>query len=683
MRKLKIKNNIIKKVGGTLLLVLLIILAGCTSSKKTTVSSTGLLDELSIPTETNSAITLPSTISDYELDWNSSVEGVISHRNKIWPSHAADMSLTLTASYNDGKIDYSKDFTILFKKSESADTDLVEFDNFCNDLFIDTLKGDPYTINFTLLYPNVYGLESETLDSEKGTLTLDKILEKLDNFDYSKLSYKQQITYDILLYSTEESYLTLEYSDIKTSLGSYLGYNAYITSSLAEYHFYDTHDITNYFAYIKNLKSDFKDIIDAENAKLEYNTSLPNYILNGVIDQCTSILTATSDNCLIDTFNDKIDSVTFLSSEEKETYKKTNKDLVEKDYMDAFKYLKEEVTKLLDKGTNELGLYYYTDGAKYYEALFQQSCGTTMSVDSLITYLDTKIKEYYTLLTNSSNQIKRSTTNLYYYNNLDLLGNYSYEALLSHFSDLIKDDFPSVGNLKYKVSDVADALKDNSSPAYYFPSVIDADVTESIYVNPNDFTPSSSTDYETKNYIYTTLAHEGIPGHMYQNAYFKQSSYENNALATQNFTCYSEGWATYAEHFILQYEVSNQAVLDYMVSNDVYTYLVYCRCDVGINYQGWNARQLASYFSNKGFTVSTDAATEILQQLREIPTNYLTYYFGYLQIEDLLDYASNALGSKFTYKAFHQAILEFGPAPWSVVKDNVYNYVNKALGTSI
>lgn len=653
------------------------------SSSSSSVAIPSPIDDLTIPETIDAAYVLPTTYNDCELTWDADVENFVSHTNIVRPSHAGDMTVDLVATTVKENQYFVKEFTVYFEQQVAASTVNESFDDYCDQLFVDTLKGDPFTINFTLKYPENFGLENETLESEPADITVQGIIDDLKEFDYTSLTLTQQIIYDTLYYSCEESLITEGYEDYMTSLGSYLGYNAYITSSLAEYHFYDEHDVTNFLDYIKAIKSDFEEIIAFENTKLEKGCALPDFILDGVISQCEAVLEAEDDCCLITIFEDTISAVEFLDDTEKASYIAQNKSLVENDYMEAYEYLLAEVKKLKDanEGANELGLAKFENGADYYEALFQQSCGTTMTCEELITYLEAKMKTSLKNLESAAKLISSNAGLYKKYTSLDLMGDLTLEGILPYIQTKMTEDFPSVGEIDYKIQEVPTALQENSSPAYYFSSVVDADVTESIYINPVDCTPESDSDYDTKNYLFTTLCHEGIPGHMYQNIYYKNSPYFSHVLATQSFTAYTEGWATYVEKYVWKYTEAGTTITNYSVENDNYSYLAYCRADVGINYEGWDANDVEDFFTDAGFSLSDGAGEDILEFLVEVPTNYLTYYFGYYQIMDLKTYAQEKLGSSFTETGFHKAILDFGPAPWSVVKSSVDLYIASTLAS--
>ena len=83
------------------------------------------------------------------------------------------------------------------------------------------------------------------------------------------------------------------------------------------------------------------------------------------------------------------------------------------------------------------------------------------------------------------------------------------------------------------------ALEATLSPAFYLTVPIDRPQDNSIYIN------NGSTN--TARNLYTTLAHEGYPGHMYQTLYFNRSN-DYNIRKLLSFSSYSEGWATYVEY---------------------------------------------------------------------------------------------------------------------------------------
>ena len=80
--------------------------------------------------------------------------------------------------------------------------------------------------------------------------------------------------------------------------------------------------------------------------------------------------------------------------------------------------------------------------------------------------------------------------------------------------DRIKTDFPELTDSTYEVKHVPKALESSLSPAFFLIPPIDSDTTNVIYIN--DKSREEGTD------LYSVLAHEGYPGHLYQSVYFNR-----------------------------------------------------------------------------------------------------------------------------------------------------------------
>ena len=110
--------------------------------------------------------------------------------------------------------------------------------------------------------------------------------------------------------------------------------------------------------------------------------------------------------------------------------------------------------------------------------------------------------------------------------------------------ETIKKDFPEAPDANFTVKYVDEALEDYLSPAFYLTSPIDDYKENSIYIN-------EGSHYE-KMKLFTTLAHEGFPGHLYQNV-FANTSGLPSVRQLLNYSGYTEGWATYVEMISYQY----------------------------------------------------------------------------------------------------------------------------------
>ena len=73
-----------------------------------------------------------------------------------------------------------------------------------------------------------------------------------------------------------------------------------------------------------------------------------------------------------------------------------------------------------------------------------------------------------------------------------------------------------------------------------------------------------------------------------------------------------------------------------------------------------------------GYGISEAETIEnITDLILEEPGNYLKYYVGYLKFRQLRSEQEEKLGDRFDPVKFHEAILRIGPAPFSILKENL------------
>lgn len=169
------------------------------------------------------------------------------------------------------------------------------------------------------------------------------------------------------------------------------------------------------------------------------------------------------------------------------------------------------------------------------------------------------------------------------------------------------------------------------------------------------------------------LAHEGFPGHMYQSTYFYNSS-PDKVRSLFFYSGYLEGWGLYAELYSYELTGLDDDVAKFCRLGSCLSYDIYCLADIGINYDGWDLNDTKDFVTGLGY--SNDIAKEIYETLIGDPCAYLTYYVGYLEFIEMRDYAISELGTSYNTKLFHKFILDIGPAPFSIIKERFYDWVD-------
>lgn len=553
-------------------------------------------------------------------------------------------------------------FTIAGCNKKNKISDNQNFNTYLDELFIEFLGNDPYDVNSTLLDPTKYGIEISSVEpyefneeaDEEYYSSLKEVKNKLLTFKDNVLSEEQQLSKKILLDYIDRKLAFEGLYYYGSNLGSYLGYQAQLPIILAEYRFDDINDINHYFEYLEITKTNFEGIIQFEKEKIALGMGLTDYIIDKVIDQCEAFVNA-EENYLIPVFNDKIDKLDFLTDLEKESLKQNNDKLISEDFVGAYNYLVSELRTMKGYTAHNGALANFPEGKKYYEALFRQATGTNMSV--------LEAKEY---LIDKANDVRRNIKSNYeILYSTDLMQNMDLDELLPFFKTKMDKDFPSLKiDVDYNIKEISESMQENSSPAMYFISPIDANVVEAIYINPLNFN-------ELSNYTYQTLAHEGYPGHLYQNVYLKSSDLPE-VRKTLHYVGYSEGWATYVENYVVGYV--NKDALAAFELYDSLTYVYLGLLDIGINYEGWSEQQAYDFVSSIFVGITRNESDEMYYDLTEIPTNYLQYYFSYYQVQDLKNSFKEKMGSNYSDKLFHTIYLETGPSSFTILKEQYENY---------
>ena len=170
--------------------------------------------------------------------------------------------------------------------------------------------------------------------------------------------------------------------------------------------------------------------------------------------------------------------------------------------------------------------------------------------------------------------------------------------------------------------------------------------------------------------LFTTLAHEGYPGHLYQTVYFNAKQ-PDPIRSLLNFGGYTEGWATYSEMLSYYFAPIEKEQAALMQRNNSVLLGLYALADMGIHYDGWTLLDTVSFFRGYGIT-DTDAIEEIYDLILSDPANYLKYYIGYVEFLELKKEAIETWGEDFSQERFHQAVLDVGPAPFELIRKYIF-----------
>lgn len=587
----------------------------------------------------------------------------------------------------------------LYKYTHS---DSNSFRQFARQFFASQITADTLSMHYTIAHPQNYGIKDykvvlpnfEESSYLNGNITLENNIHKLENINSSSLSETDSMCYHILLTNFQRQLENQNFYYYYEPLAPNSGIQSQLPILLAEYYFNSEQDVQDYLTLLGAIPDYFSSIEQYEILKSRMGLFMPEYSANKLIDQCGTIINSQSvtdsSNFLITTFDERINELTksgSLSSSDANAYSKENFRLLKYDVIPAYNKLAYTITKLKDSGINDGGLAHLPNGREYYTYLVNQNTGSSKNIDSIKKLLQERLRTDYGIILTLVTQLQEDS----YANEAIQFPLRSPEAMLQDLQKRIALDFPSFPNTEsvsdnayysanYVVKTVSPSLEKYVSPAYYLTPPIDNMQNNIIYINENSIVDSLE--------LYTTLAHEGYPGHLYQTVYFQLHEQDTDANPVRNLIYYGgyvEGWALYVEN--LSYEYAKKVVTEKTstassYSNkiiDLYRYdrdfqlCLYSILDIAIHYDGLEYEEVYSMLAEFGITDET-TARNIYEYIVEEPTNYLKYYIGYLEILECKELVKNIMGNDYSDIAFHQLLLEIGPMDFSMLKVYLTKY---------
>ena len=522
----------------------------------------------------------------------------------------------------------------------------TEFQNFTLSLFQSEVSSNTINLHYSLQNPEKYGITSApvTLGSfDHSDIAVSAYLENLrsalESFSYENLSYENQLTYDVISYYIDSASLTNQYYLYQEPLSPLTGIHAQLPVLLAEYPFYSEDDVKTYLDLLKTIPVYFESLVNFEKTKSSEGLFMNDEIADEVIAQCNAFVSMGEENYLISTFEERISKLNLSDHVSK------NRDIVMSIVLPAYEYLAKELALLKGTGCNEKGLCFFENGSEFYGHLAATSTGSSRSIKELQTLTKKQIQQDLLDIQTTLDENPSILSETVSYT-------CSPEEALNTLQHKISDSFPASSNVNVEIKHVPDGLAEYLSPAFYLIPAIDNYSDNVIYIN-------DAYDMDELS-LFTTLAHEGYPGHLYQTTYY--ASTNPDPIRTYlNFPGYVEGWATYAEMCSYYISPLEKPLSTLMQKNSSVILGLYAYADMGIHYDGWNLEDTVDFFCSYGIE-EEETIAEIYKMILGNPANYLSYYIGYVEI---LELKKEFTGSQLE---FHKRLLDIGPAPFEIIQ---------------
>jgi len=541
---------------------------------------------------------------------------------------------------------------------------VAAFDELLHQEFLAVVTSHPLTFHDLLRYPENFGITDGPTNWGRCS-RWDNVREhraELRRFERGDLTPEQRQSYDILSwqFAAASEWMANNFDYHQSFLQPAAGTHVLLPLLLSEYRFYSLQDIENYLLLLSEIWVPLEMALAHEESRIERGFSFPNALIHELIGACQGFLVAGEGNLFIHSFRRRLMTVDFLSEAEQDYFLMRNLEVVYGYVMPAYEELIDRLESLLGVANQEdLGLAHFDNGREFYRLQFR-NMGTDIEpaewIAILTQWLDEIAWEYVTLLD--------EFPNLLYYDDQVVFPFATPEEFKMFLEDAAAAYFPSLpeGTI-YEIRRM-DASISGFAAGFYLPPQIDNYRVNVFYYNANVA--------HNRMFMYTLMAHEGVPGHMLQFVTLYASPLSDfRKTNTGGFHKYIEGWATHAHLFSLYFVDTSMENQRRMMLEDEFTWVYYALVDVGVNYGGWSLEELTWYMrENLWFSQwHTTDFRWIYETVIRNPFRMVPYATGLWEIRVLKQEMEELLGNDFVIREFHETFLNLGPAPFPLIRE--------------
>ena len=251
----------------------------------------------------------------------------------------------------------------------------------------------------------------------------------------------------------------------------------------------------------------------------------------------------------------------------------------------------------------------------------------------------------------------------FYFSDADELVD-AYRIITKKIDPELAHEFGKLPRLPYGVCVIPEFKAPSQTTAYYEGGAPAAGRAGCYFVNTFNLRARPKWEMEALS------LHESVPGHHLQIALAQELENVPEFRKHVGYSAFVEGWALYGESLgedlgLYKDLYSKFGQLSYEMWRAVRLVV-----DTGMHSMGWTREQALQFFKDNTGKTDQDITVEVDRYI-VWPGQALAYKLGQLKIQELRAAAEKALGAKFDVRKFHDAVLESGAVPLSVLEAHV------------
>ena len=510
--------------------------------------------------------------------------------------------------------------------------------------------------------PARFGIDPADVEPGWGTVSYDEhvrsmnyyreVLSRLEEIDFEKLNDMNKRGYTAMKRAFETELLFEDYY-FDEPLEPKNGLHTMLPLSMICFNVRNAEDVENYLYLVEDMARFLGEVGAFEEEKAERGLFMTATALDGVTDSCWFFAEEGEDCFLISYFDEEIipKAKEFgYSDAQCEELMVRNREAVLNSVLPAFDELGDTLAAHRDDCSEFVGAVERGPEAyEYYKLKFRYDGATMDDIDTVADYLASLGETVYYDLMIAVYAISFSPNSEELFEKLeDPITFGSVDDNLEWLGSFIEKYYPELPEYDLRYIDVPNAIANDFSPAAYLTPAFDDYYNNLMLLNP--------TSEDAKDLL--TIAHETIPGHLFQFIYTRST--EGMCLTQQILepTGYAEGWTKFTEYFVANNcDDLNSTITSLIDANMTYSNVFLpAYISLMVNYGGSDIDEIEDYLEEMGMAEYADIFYEYAITM---PFYAVPYAVGYAYMREIYETA-DPMG-QIGHKQFFEKYLSFGP----------------------
>ena len=517
------------------------------------------------------------------------------------------------------------------------------------------------------------------------------------SFDYQALSDDARLSYDLWEYQYDQALASTKFRRNQYVFTQMQGVHTFLPTLMMSFHKVDSlSDMVAFNSRLNELGRALNQLVELAKLGIEAGVRPPRFSYEIVIKQAGDVITgkpfddSETDSSLWANAQEKVAALlnadTIDQAKAHELLAQANAALVtnlQPAYQNLIEFMQSDIA---NSSADAKGASTLPNGAAYYAERLANQTTSNISAEEVHQLglsevnriraemealmvkagFDGSLQEYFTYIRDNKDSEE------YYYPNTDA-GRQGYiddaSAAIENIKAQLPDYFGILPKADLVVKRVEAFREQDGAPQHYYPSTPDGSRPGVYYAHLSDMSAMPKNELEVIAY------HEGLPGHHMQIAIAQELKGVPTFRTQAGFGAYAEGWALYSE------KLSKEMPSTFTTINSDFGRLgseiwraIRLVVDSGMHHKGWSEQQAVDFFSSNSPAPLETIRTEV-QRYLVWPGQATSYKVGMIAIQRLRKLSEDELGDKFDIRGFHDAVLDGGSLPLSMLDRKVKQWI--------